>query len=165
MSAFQSGGANVVDSVLGLVRHIPPSSFSSCKNNIKHVHNEARNDMMQDDISDAKYREQNLWSLYRIPSTKFLSLSPIPSTFSIKRISIDIFTCNALRSCIMFHFYHYFILLACSQHTRYKHLRKPALYGAGAAGYSGANTENEQVYADTQCRISHAEIPIVNPYR
>ena len=61
----------------------------------------------------------------------------------------------------MFHCCSFSILLACS--TRCNHLPKPALCGAGAADYSGDNTENEQIYADIRCRISHAEISIPNP--
>ena len=102
----------------------------------------------------------------KISSTVFLSFSTgvqsISSTFYVKRITMENTNCNALWCyCMMFHFYYYFILLACS--TRYSRLPKAALYGAGTAQYSGDNTKNERIYADTQCRISHAKISILNP--
>ena len=104
----------------------------------------------------------------RIPSTEFLSLSTdVQSVFlspisSESSLEISVATPDAAAR------FPTSILISFSLHapnTRYEHLPKPALYGAGAAGYSGDNTENEQIYADTQCRIFHAEISILNSHR
>ena len=101
----------------------------------------------------------------RVSSTIFLSFSTgvrsMSTTFYVKRISVGNVIYNFVCCCIMFHFYHSSIFLACS--TLYSHLPRPALCGAGAAGHSGENTENKQIYADIQCRISHAETSIPNP--
>ena len=154
----------VIDSVLELVRHIPSFSLLLFENDILCIPKERRNGLIPDDVSDAKHREQDLWLLRQNTSTKFLSFSTsvqsISSTFYIEQISVENIIYNLVCCCTMFHFYLFPILLACS--TRH-HLPKPSLCGAGAAGYSGDNIENEQIYADTRCRISHAEIPIPNP--
>ena len=103
----------------------------------------------------------------RISSTVHLfpsfstTLRSITSTTYVKQISMGNTIYDFVCFCMMFHFYRFSILLACS--TLYGHVPRPALCGAGAAGYRADNTENKQIHADTQCRISHAEIPIPSP--
>ena len=94
---------------------------------------------------------------FRSPFAFNRFLLPSISSKSLRRTSFIMSLC----CCMVFHFYPFVIILVCS--SRYSHLPKSGLCGTGAAGYSGDDAGNEQISADTHCRISHAEISIPNP--